>query len=417
MTAPNPIPAGPDLDKQRHATYPKSLPKIPETWRASILLSPFGDSSSPLPIYSQLVVGTIEYSYTQTESWMRVGLYLTQSKQYFEFVFITVVDDKKEVHRNWYWIDSTPNGRISNIYGPFQTTLQVPWPNFFQDRSTLWGNAYPLMCTDTNSKGINCEHWVLPTPAPRGGHPDHGSWFTFRKDTGSKKDTRNLFRVLMTDATNPLMIPILGSYFFTNLPTFRAGEVSDTSNALIERIRGGEAKARADYWNPMVTQEDIHRAMAFPLASADCTPRDIEAVIPGFIAPPIDGELPLWSPKTYIEGWTIGTDFVPYFTRVCYLWTGDADSKQQSVFVGLGSAPGQSTYLNRKDACLNTKGVTPVIYKWNPGTDFWEKNECRKSDTGLVRPDWVARGGGVIMGKIRGNPDFGLAEDQTIELI
>src|SRR6202007_1342665 len=74
--------------------------------------------------------------------------------------------------------DSTPNGPINNIYGPFATTLQVPGPNFFAGRA-LWGNAYPLMCTDANPKGIDCDHWVL-LHSP--GSLDHGSWYSFRKD-------------------------------------------------------------------------------------------------------------------------------------------------------------------------------------------------------------------------------------------
>jgi hypothetical protein len=113
----------------------------------------------------------------------------------------------------------------------------------------------------------------------------------------------------------------------------------------------------------------------------------------------------------------LGTDFVPYFTRVCYLWTDHADSKQQSVFVGLGSTGGQSTYLNRKDACLNTKQAIASIYEWKAN---WVEQVCREVMPpfgGLVRPDWVARGGGVVLGKIRGNPDFGLAKDQTLDLI
>jgi hypothetical protein len=60
MSAANPIPAGPTLSAQRAAKQPAFAPKQPERWTASVLLSPFGDSISPLQNYSQLVVGTIE---------------------------------------------------------------------------------------------------------------------------------------------------------------------------------------------------------------------------------------------------------------------------------------------------------------------------------------------------------------------
>jgi hypothetical protein len=289
-----------------------------------------------------------------------------------------------------------------------QTTLQVPAPTFFEMAGAQWGNAYPLMCTDKNPKSIECDHWVLPSP----GSISHATWCAFRKSTES------LFRIFMMDATNPLMVPILGSFYITNVPTFTA-KTSDTAKSLAEKIKSGAAKARHDYWNPMVTQEDLHRAMAFPLADAGCTPHDIDAVIPGFSATRSGKDLPRWSDQTYIEGWALGTDFIPYFTRVCYLWTGKADSKQQTVFIGLGTAPGQSSYLQRTDMCLNRKGTTQPYYEWQTQASSWALDKCLQHNppVGLPRPDWVAGDNGTIMGQIRGNPDFGLAKDQTINLI
>jgi hypothetical protein len=89
MTAPNPIPAGPDLDARRQSNEPASRPSLPKAWSATVLLSPFGDSISPLPNYSQLAVGAIEASCTGSEDWMRARIYLTQSNRYFDFVFTT----------------------------------------------------------------------------------------------------------------------------------------------------------------------------------------------------------------------------------------------------------------------------------------------------------------------------------------
>jgi hypothetical protein len=408
MTAPNPIPSGSDLDARRQSKKPDAPPTLPALWSATVLLSPFGDSVSPLSNYSQLVVGTIECSYTSAESWMRVALLLTKDQRYFEFIFKTATDSEEAQHSTWYWIDSTPQGHVSSIYGPFQTTLQVPVPTFFSDKNAQWGNVYPLMCTDSNPTGIDCDHWILPSP----GSTDHGSWYAFRKRTG------NPFRVFMMDSTNPLMLPILGSYYIANLPTFTPNVVSNTTKSTIESIRGGAAKP-VEYWNPMVTQQDIHRAMAFPLASAACTPKDIQAVLPGFTAIPSAAVLPRWSDRTYIEGWTIGTDFVPYFTRVCYLWTGKADSKQQTVFIGLGTNTGQSTYKVRSDTCLNMVGTVQPYYEWQDGTNSWVFKQCLPNNppVGLPKPDWVSRDNGVIMGQIRGNQDFGLAADQAINVI
>ena len=115
------------------------------------------NSVSPLSNGSQLVVGNIDASSTPTERWMRARLYLTQDHRYFEFVFMTVRPDDPHEERYWYWINSSPKGPIANIYGPFPTTLRVPGPGFLAE--AVWGNAYPLMCSDMNQQGIDCDHW------------------------------------------------------------------------------------------------------------------------------------------------------------------------------------------------------------------------------------------------------------------
>jgi hypothetical protein len=405
MIAPNPIPAGSRLDAERAANKPDRAPLLPAAWTATVLLSPFGDSVSPLTSASQLLVGTIECSCAATENWMRVALYLTQDERFCEFVFVTSDPDEAGEDRHWYWIDTGSNGAISNIYGPFSTTLRVPGPFFFQN--ALWGNSYPLMCTDTNTKGIACDHWLLPSPGP----PGRGTWCAFRRNTG------HLFRILMVDSTNPLMLPIIGSFFVMNLPSF-ATAVSPRAESLMQSIRNNQAKPR-DYWNPMVTQQDVQRAFACPLASAPCTPNDMEAVISGFTAVPSGAELPCWSDNTYAEGWSIGADFIPYFTRICYLWTGDARGKQQTVFIGIGARSNESPYSTRSDTCLNTNGTAQPYYEWQSDTNTWVFRACIDPvpAVGLPHPEWLARDGAVIMGKIRGNPQFGLEADRTLNLI
>jgi hypothetical protein len=340
---------------------------------------------------------------------MRVVLYLTQDQRCYEFIFLTLRPGKKNEDRRWYWIDSSTDGSISNVYGPFRTTLQVPDPDFLAD--AVWGNSYPLMCTEKNKKGFECDHWLLPSPGP----PGRGSWYAFRKDTG------RLFRILMLDSTNPLMIPILGSYFIANLPTFTQG-ISAKAKSRISSIKKRHAKSRCDYWNPMVTQQDIQRAMAFPLAYTPCTATDIERIIRGFTAVQSGTGLPRWSDNTYAEGWSIGADYVPYFTRVCYIWTGGAASKQQSAFIGVGAlASWRSPYSLRTDMCLNRYGTLQPRYEWDSRTNSWGFRECLYPNppVGMPYPNWLEREGALalIMGKIRGNSAFGLTAGETMNLI
>ena len=111
---------------------------------------------------------------------------------------------------------------------------------------------------------------------------------------------------------------------------------------------------------------------------------------------------------------------IPYDTRVYYLWTGDSDSKQQTVFIGLGGNETSGStlsiaYLTRTDACLNVKDTTIASYQW--ANDEWVLSPNQQSASpGVPYPDWVARDGGVIMGQIVGNSNFGLADCETLNL-
>src|SRR5215831_11956367 len=95
MSAANPLPTGSDLDLRRQSKEPPSPPALPGMWTATVLLSPFGDSISPLTNYSQLVVGTIECCSAPSESWMRASLYLTQDRSYFDFMFVNFTDSEQ----------------------------------------------------------------------------------------------------------------------------------------------------------------------------------------------------------------------------------------------------------------------------------------------------------------------------------
>jgi hypothetical protein len=162
----------------------------------------------------------------------------------------------------------------------------------------------------------------------------------------------------------------------------------------------------------MITQEDIQRAMAYPLASAPCTPKDIEKVLPGFSTRPDRLKLPRWTDKVYIEGWTLADNTIPYRTRVCYVWTGDDSSKQQCVFIG----PEEREYFLRIDSCLG-QGTILVRYRWEDGKWMSVGKLPQTDPPGPPFPDWVARGKGVVMGQISGNPHFGLDSCEILSLI
>ena len=232
MTAPKPIPSGSKLDADRQASQPAAVPRLPESWTASVLLSPFGDLISPLPDPAQLIVATVECSATPAFRWMRVGLYLTQTLRYCEFLFLTRGHGELS-ESEWYWIDAPPKGPSNGIHGPFETTLLVPEPDFFEDAGVLWGNVYPLMCTDKNQRRR------LQSP----GGANHSLVQSRHLVRLAPRQPRLVPDFLPMDATNPLMLPVLGSFYIANIPSF-AGGVSDGSKALIVENRQGRCADR-----------------------------------------------------------------------------------------------------------------------------------------------------------------------------
>jgi hypothetical protein len=410
MSTLNPIPTGPEMQAHWLSNRPAGLPELPVAWSASVLATPFGDSITPEGLSTQLAVARLESATVGYESWMRVRLYLTLDLRFFDFLFISVDSPNEPFKSEWYWIDSPVSGRFEKIHGPFKTTLRVPGPQFLKDHGATWGNRYPLMCTDRQPNGIDCDHWVITTP---GAQADHGSWYSVRRDSAQ------ICRVFTMDSTNPIMLPFIGAYYMANFASFQA-RVSKETEELLQTVKAGRLANEFKYWNPLVTQQDIMRAFAFPLASATCTVEDIQEVLPGFTASPRPlPPLPTWSNRLYIEGWALAIDLIPYRLRVCYNFTGDDRSKQQSIFIGWGQNPGAGSYFKRTDTCLNPSGTDMPYFEWNDASGWGDPKFCLPflAGVGPPVPDWPAKDRAVIMGQIKGNPDFGLEKDQVLNII
>ena len=378
-----------ELTAQRDRTRPSAPPVLPAQWRAQFLLTPFGDMQPPMAHYDQLVVANVIYNYSGTP-WMRVSLYLIEDLRYFDFVFYD---------GRWYWLISTPGGPITGSYGPFETPLTVPPPNFVETKGGRYGNTWPIM-------GAKCDGWVIPT------NQEYGSWYSFATATGE------LSRIFTFDTDNPVSIPILGSYYLANVAAFAAQAPSEDLPAYLESTVATEVSAT--FSNLMVTQQDVQSALAAPLSSAPCSVQQIQALIPGLVPKP-GGTLPVWSDQTFIRGLTIGTDFIPYYTVVYYWYS---YGHQRSEFYGLGLEPGKGTYNDMQATCLYSFAGEPKKdytdfpqYKFTGGT--WKPLCCDGSipELGVPRPDWVAAVNGEIAASITGNPAFGCKPGETLNLI
>jgi hypothetical protein len=386
----SPLPDPAELTASRDRSEPSAPPILPQQWQAQFLLTPFGDMKPPMTNYDQLVVADVTYDYSDPgKPWMRARLYLTEDLRYFDFGFM---------NGEWYWLISDPGGPITGQYGPFETPLQVPPPDLIAATRGRYGNTWPIM-------GTPCDGWVIPTDR------DHGSWYSFRADT------ENLSRIFTFDTDNPVKIPILGAYYLANVAAFEAQAPSEDLPASLRSAPSAEPPAAP---NQMVTQEEIQQALTAPMYSAPCTLSQIQALIPGLVPTP-SGKLPVWSDKTYIRGWTIGMDFIPYATLVNYWYS---FGQQQSSFFGLGLDPGQGSYDEMQRTCLYSFADDPSkdytdIPQYVFANGEWTPQCCDGTvpGVGVPRPDWVAAANGQIAASITGNAAFGCGPEETLNLI
>jgi hypothetical protein len=376
-------------------------PVLPTAWTAQMLLTPFGDAAAPMQNYQQLVVANVSYS---AKIGMLVEMYLTQDLRYVCWIFAS---------DGWYWVDRTPGGPINNLYGPFYTPLQTPVPDFLSAQVTFGVDpqlayTYPVM-------GQNCDHWVMPTDSV------HGIWFSFKSGTNIP------YRIFSMDSGNPELIPILGSYYMVNVPTFTVDRPDDDGPLarVHAAVQAGKATAGVSYPNTLVTQQDVQAALANPLASAPITVAQIQALIPGFTPMPSNVPIPQWTNQTYIEGWTLGTDFIPYQTTVWYWYQGDGQmSKQRTEFVGLGLTPGGGSFTQRQDCCLFDDNSQTPPKLWTDVPQYYQENNqwvascCAGTipGVGVPIPNWLQAAGGQCYAQIAGNANFGLQPGQVLNL-
>jgi hypothetical protein len=378
-----------ELEAERRSRQPMKRPSLPNHWRASVLLSPFGDGKPPMRNHSQLCVADISYRHAHRVRVLRCRLHLLEDLTYFDWLFVS-----GPFGTRWYWLVGEPGRPITGWYGPFDTPLEVPEPDFLVRRQARFGNAWSI-------SGIMTDGWVVPTDDP----PTRGSWFSFRRDNA------RLMRLLNIDCGNPLRMPVLGAFFLANVAEFTASTSPELEEICEAVASAPQGKVALD--NPLATQRDIQAAIADPLSVATCTIAQIQSLIPGLSPPPARPPgLPQWTDKTFIQGWSIGLHCTPYYTEIHYWW---ARRRQRSMFVGWGPGPGQGTYFYRLDMVLYADYTTLPAYEWK-GQD-WEKVACLPctADIGVPRPDFADMG--KIKATIEGNKHFGLEKGRKLFVI
>jgi hypothetical protein len=362
-------------------------PSLPAAWTAQVLLTPFGgQKESRITPSDQLVIGNLTYDARDPhERFMRIRLYLFESLYYYDFLFRTANGQTQ-----WWWLISDPgdrNGPPANSFGPFATRVSVPPRDFLAGNSFSHAGSWSVL-------GRSCEAFS----ARRSIKP--ATWFWF--------ESENLTRIMNVDTPNDFQIPILGAYYFVDLPTIEhptSSPLRDVYKQCATATSGGPPPCA------MVTQSDILLAMSTPPfgRQVKCTLEQIQALLPAIASPPRRIKRPAWTHRVNSECVMIGQETQAYYSQVWYDWD---RGTQVTVLVRHENG----SYNQRLDDILPKRAPGPSIpYAWNGAQ--WTPQCCdpEHPGVGMPYPNFVERGKGVCRA-IFDDPRLGILSIWSVAL-
>ena len=392
-----------------------SAPALPEAWRTSFILFPFGDLPDKSALgdgYKQLAVADITYA--GADATLASDVMLVDLVLFDDLRAVTLLFGQGDGPQDCWWFETDgPGGGPAACYGPFATEVKVPATDFLNDPSHGPANGFAWRT------GLEpCDHYVLPQTVDAGGDTiTFGTWFSYLQSRDGAAVPR---RILNLGNLNGTRLPVLGSYFMA------LAKAAPTSSAAEARERAGTFHSFAmrnaqptSYRNPMATQRDLANALVEPSA-ARWSRADVAAVAPGL--DPDDGRpLPEWTDKVLIMGMTIGQAVRPYPTAVFYDDTYDTGDPQQ---------PGRqlSRFYNytlnatwksgvRQDEFLEFSATRIFEYLWSSQPGDWQLTGSQTlPGVGYPRKDFPARMGSRVMGRLSGNA-FAIPDGRTLRLV
>src|SRR5262249_46805036 len=348
------------------AIKPKELPSV---WNAQALLTPFGgQTTAAISPIDQLAIANVTYDASDPANrFMRVGLYLFESLQYYDFFFKT-----SGARTQWWWLISdpaAPDDLPAKAFGPFATAAIVPPPDLLRVNNLGHVGSWALL-------GRPCDAFSGRRNARA------GTWYWFDA-TGA------LSRIMNYDPSNDFQIAIFGAYYLVDFPTFR--QVASSNLTDVHRPCSRAAISQAP--SPMLTLCDILTAMASPPSGTQtpCTLQQIQTLIPGIAQPTGALPPPSWTNRVNSECFMIGVLTSPYYCQLWYDWDRGI---QITVFVW----PDESgAYTVRMDDWLPWKKPGHTVYyswdgaKWVPACYV----PPQPDSVAMPVPNFVERGGGI----------------------
>lgn len=352
-----------------------SIPEFPSAWNAQLLLTPFGGSGhAATGANDQLLVANINVDTTRPGlHLMRANLYLLESLQYFDFLFVTTQDKTQ-----WYWLVSDParpNLGPRAAFGPFDTSAVVLTRDFLKQRGFVYEGSWRVV------KG-KCHNFTESDAGAVGTH------FSFRSDGGE------LRRITNIDPTNPYRTALIGAYFLLSTADFKDGPSCDLMD-VFEFCRGNARPTQPP--SPMVTQDDVNAAFAHPPngEQTPCSMKDINAVVGGLSVPDAGAiEPPVWNDTVEIFCYMLAKQSPTFYSRIWYDWNYGC---QLAVFV---YGP-RGTYDTRLDEYLPKGFVGPSFtLAWKQNTWTPDCVDFTGGDVPMPVPNFVSAGQGRCRGRI-----------------
>jgi hypothetical protein len=354
-----------------------SPPKLPESFHAVALLTPFDNS--------QLVVANIIYDWSVPG--MRITTYGLE-RGYADFLYLPEC---------YFILDSENGGPPKEFFGPIATTESIPEPDFLSRiQATCNGMADVL--------GVNSTWWCRLTKntngrariAPSQECPyESANWFWLRADNQLP------WRMMLINTTNEFHIPFIGWFAMAHFPTFEPipnGNLARLAQAC--RTHATRINPEASAPLRVETYEDVYRLVeARPMISSPGEQSSaldkIQELIPG-LTPPGNDPLPSWPSRLFMTALTTPTfephpfPNQPYPTQVYYDW----EAQHQLTRFALPDG-------SLEDAIL-TNSISYLVARFKDSPP-----KCLGTvPVGLPYPNWPEKDGGVCKGVITNNPQL-----------
>jgi hypothetical protein len=365
----------------------RSIPSLPSTWTANVLLTPHGGVNIAGIVTDQPAAARISFDASSgTARHLRVQMFLLESRLYFDWFFTT-----KNRSNSWWYLESDPANLEtppSQTHGPYASSAEVPTTDFLLKGQFKHVGTWNVI--GKKSHAFSGRKTAQPS-----------TWLWLNAATSLPR------RMMNIDSSNDFKLAVIGSYYFVDFTTFEAD--TGSLDGLYAQLPKGPPQPNSK----MLTLADLFAGMSTlpPSQHTKCTLTEIQAVLPGIVQVSGTEVPPKWTDAVESQCFMIGQDDYPYYCQIYYDWN---QGCQVTVFVQQDNT---GKYQVRFDEFLPRGKVGPaIVYDWTDGS--W-KPACSQKDGGVVPmpvPNFVEVAEGACRAAFQNSDYFGNLTIWTVAL-